>query len=99
MNELYVVDVYETAPGKWCLRTRNLNGTNLVARQTLHAIAELALKVIHDEAVVPHLIYLRLLFSSNLHGKLLKFSLPLRRRGDIWFRQHPVEIFVQAIQQ
>lgn len=97
MNELYVVDVfadrYERVTG-----TR-VAQTHLVTRQAFNTVAELALEVVDDEAVVAHLVKLPLLLARKLGRKRLELRLPLRVVLDGRLRQDAIQVLVEPVEQ
>lgn len=68
--------------------------------ETFHPIPELSLEVIHDEAIVAHLVDRPFLLACDLLRKLLKFSLTFWCGMIIsGFDEYTINILVKAIQK
>lgn len=72
----------------------------MVTGEAFHSIPELPLKVVHNEAIVAHLVDCPFLLACNLLRKLFKFSLTLWRRVIIrGLDEYTINIFVKAIKK
>ena len=72
----------------------------MMARHALQSVSELALEIVHNEAIIPHPVHCPFLGAGNVRRQPLELSLPLggyRERGGVL--EYPIEILMQIIKQ